>query len=291
MTQTQGAIARDTDLEAVIGVLDDLPPGRVYAGLNDDWQKAVDLLPFNSVRIPDVLNFEGLPRMAKPYASLSLDGDVAFSFDTTDRGQWDLFNVRYAIARSGQIVPAFLTPLRTIGRYTLYSAPTTGWSTFALTYLTRSVATDSELFFDLRDSIVPERTANHIFTRYTYPAPTTTPTTQTKIARCYTDRRVSYERMQTDRYDALLGCDSGTSLVVLKITYHPNWRVTVDDVPVETFMTSPGFLGFEVPTGTHFVTARYLSTPIKTPLLALGALAALALVVFWRRVARLPFLA
>jgi Gpi18-like mannosyltransferase len=291
MTQTRDAIARDTDLAAVIDVLGDLPPGRVYAGLNDDWQKGVDLVPFNSVRIPDVLNFEGFPRMAKPYASLSLDGDVAFSFDTTDRGQWDLFNVRYAIARTGQVVPAFLTPMRVVGRYTLYSAPTTGWSTFALSYITRSVATDSELFFDLRDSIGPERTSNHVFTRYTYPAPATTPLGTDKIGRCYTDRHVSYERMQTDRYDALLGCDSGTSLVVLKITYHPNWRVTVDDAPVETFMVSPGFIGFEVPAGQHFVTAQYVSTPMKTPLLALGALTTLGLVLFRRRLARLPFLA
>src|SRR5206468_6126565 len=155
---------------------------------------------------------------------------------------------------------------------------------------TRGVATDSELFFDLRDSIVPERTSNHIFTRYTYPAPATTPLTANKIGRCYTDRHVAYERMQTDRYDALLGCDSGTSLVVLKVTYHPNWRVTVDDAPVDTFMTSPGFLGFEVPAGMHFITAQYVSTPIKTPLLALGALTTLALVLFRRRLARLPFL-
>ena len=111
--------------------------------------------------------------------------------------------------------------------------------------------------------------------------------TTSKIARCYVDRRVSYERMQTDRYDALLGCDSGTSLVVLKVTYHPNWRVTVDDAPVETFMTSPGFLGFEVPAGMHFITAQYVSTPIKTPLLGLGALAVAALVMLRRRLARL----
>src|SRR5207244_102383 len=62
MSQTRDAIARDADLVTIIDALDDLPPGRVYAGLNDDWQKALDLVPFNSVRIPDVLNFEGLPR-------------------------------------------------------------------------------------------------------------------------------------------------------------------------------------------------------------------------------------
>ena len=289
MTQTRDAISGDTDLAAVVDLLRDLPPGRVYAGLNDDWQKATDLVPFNSVRIPDVLNFEGLPRMAKPYASLSLDGDLAFSFDITDRTEWDLFNVRYAVARTGQVVPAFLTPLRVIGRYTVYLAPTTGWSTFALSYTTRDVRTDSELFFALRDTLDPNRALIHYFTRYTYPAAATTPEVATKIGRCYPGR-VSYERMQIDRYDALLACDGAPSLVVLKVTYHPNWRVTVDDAPVETFMVSPGFIGFEMPAGTHFITAQYGSTPLKTPLLALGGLVVAGIVLFRRRLARLPFL-
>jgi hypothetical protein len=53
--------------------------------------------------------------------------------------------------------------------------------------------------------------------------------------------------------------------------------VTVDDAPVETFMVSPGFIGFEMPAGQHFVTARYVSTPMKTPLLAIGIVALMLL--------------
>jgi uncharacterized membrane protein YfhO len=95
--------------------------------------------------------------------------------------------------------------------------------------------------------------------------------------------------MQIDRYDGLLGCDGGISLVVLKVTYHPNWRVTVDDKPVDAFMVSPGFIGFEVPPGQHFVSAQYVSTPVKTPLVALGLLTAVGLVAFRRRLVRPPW--
>jgi Gpi18-like mannosyltransferase len=289
LSQTRDALARDTDAAAVVSVLEDLPPGRVYAGLSDDWQKRLEFVPFNSVRFPDVLNFDGIPRMAKPYASLSLDGDLAFSFDPSDRAQWDLFNVRYAVARTDQVVPAFLFPIRAVGKYTIYSAPTTGWSAFAAGYVTRSVATDRELFFDLRDTMAPSRTAEHVVTRYTYPAPRTTPTSTSKTAVCYADRHVAYERMQPDRYDALLGCDSGTSLLVIKVAYHPNWRVTVDDTPVDTFMVSPGFIGIDLPAGQHFVTAQYVSTPVKTPLAALSLLTVAALIVFRRRLVRPPW--
>ena len=286
MTETRDAIARDGDVAAVVAALDDLPPGRVYAGLNDDWQRALEFVPFNSARFPDVLNMAGLPRMAKPYASLSLTGDLAFTFDVNDRTQWDLFNVRYAVARNGQSVPSFLAPLRTVGKYTIYVAPTSGWTTFAQTVSARAYASDYDLFYGERDAT--PQAAGHAFTKLAYPAPATQESTATSA--CYDTRHLSYERMQDDRYDALLGCDGGPSLVVLKVTYHPNWHVTVDDREVPTYLVTPGFIGFDVPQGMHFVTARYVSTPLKTPLVAAGLLGLAGLVAFRRRLARLPWL-
>jgi len=287
MTQTRDAISRDQDLAAVVTALDDLPPGRVYAGIGGDWQKQLELVSFNSVRVPDVLNFNGIARMAKPYASLSLDADLAFSFDPNDRAQWDLFNVRYAIARTGQAVPSFLSSVRTVGKYVIYAAPTSGWATFARSYDRQSVSTDERLFFDLLDTIGQARTSAQLYTAYTYPAPDTVETAP--AATCYDGRAVGYERMQSDRYDALLGCPGGTSVVVLKMTYHPNWRVTVDDRTVDTFMVSPGFIGFQLPPGQHFVTAQYLSTPLKAPLLWIGFFTAGALVVLRRYLLRPPY--
>jgi len=43
-------------------------------------------------------------------------------------------------------------------------------------------------------------------------------------------------------------------------------------------MLSPSYIGLNVPPGDHFVTLEYRSTPLKTPLFALGALVLLALV-------------
>jgi hypothetical protein len=288
MTQTRDAIARDADVAALIDAFDDLPVGRVYAGMNgNDWQKQLDFVSFNSVRLPDVLNAAGLPRMAKPYASLSLDADLAFSFDPNDRAQWDLFNVRYAVGRVGQTVPAFLAPLRTVGKYVIYAAPTSGWIAFAQAFDTQSVSTDEKLFFDLLETIAPARTATQRYTTYTYPAPDTKESAPT--ATCYDGRSVAYERMQVDRYDALIGCPGNFSLVILKVTYHPNWRVMVDDIEAETFMASPGFLAFQMKPGQHFVTAQYLSTPLKAPLLWLGLVGAIVLALFRRYLVRPPY--
>ena len=195
--------------------------------------------------------------------------------------------MRYAVARVGQAVPAFLAPLRTVGKYVIYAAPTSGWVSFAQSYDTQAFATDERLFFDLLETITPARTSAQLYTTYTYPAPETKESAP--IATCFDGRGVAYERMQTDRYDALLGCPGNFSLVILKVTYHPNWRVAVDDKPVETVMVSPGFIGFQLPPGQHFVSAQYVSTPVKAPLLWVGLVGAVVLVLFRRYLVRPPF--
>ncbi|HZP96506.1 MAG TPA: hypothetical protein VFC31_09255 [Candidatus Limnocylindria bacterium] len=286
LSQTRDALARDTDVAAVVAALEDLPPGRVYAGLSNDWQRALDFVPFNSVRMPDVLNAAGLPRLAKPYASLSLDGDLAFDFNENDPAMWDAFGVRYAVARADQRVPPFLVPIRTVGKYVIYTAPGSGWIAFAATTTRAGASEDRVLFFQLRDWLVSGAPAKRAYVRYDYPAPDAAPSAPRQWCAA---GRVAYERMQADRFDGLLGCD-GPSTVVLKVTYHPNWHVTVDDRPVETFMVSPGFIGFEVPAGQHFVTAQYTSTPVKTPLVALGLVTIVGLVLFRRRLSRIRWL-
>ena len=64
--------------------------------------------------------------------------------------------------------------------------------------------------------------------------------------------------------------------MVLKVTYHPNWHVTVDGGEVATFMVSPSYLAFALPAGQHFITAEYRSAPLKDPLFFVGVVAALA---------------
>ncbi len=166
-------------------------------------------------------------------------------------------------------MPRLLFPLRTVGAYTIYGAPTSGWVAFAATTTRETVTTDEKLFFRIRDWFTGPGPAARAYVRYDYPA-ASDGVVGTPRAWC-ANGRVAYERAQRDSLDILAGCDAAATLV-LKITYHPNWRVTVDDQQVETFMVSPGFIGIELPAGQHFVSARYDSTPVKTPLLVLGAL-------------------
>ena len=76
--------------------------------------------------------------------------------------------------------------------------------------------------------------------------------------------------------------------LVLKVTYHPNWTVTVDGRPTSTFMVSPSYVGIHLPAGKHTVEAVYQPTPSKMPLLAFGLILFGLAVVFRRRLDRLP---
>jgi uncharacterized membrane protein YfhO len=77
------------------------------------------------------------------------------------------------------------------------------------------------------------------------------------------------------------------STLVLKATYHPNWRVAIDGTEAQAFMVSPSFIGVEMPAGSHRLRAEYRSPLLKTVLLILGASTLLATVWFRRRFARL----
>ena len=111
------------------------------------------------------------------------------------------------------------------------------------------------------------------FSRYVY-RQTGATDTSASLADCARPT-IAYERSQANRFDVLASC-ADASAMVLKVTYHPNWHVTVDGREVATFMVSPSYLAFALPAGQHFITAEYRSAPLKVPLFFAGVFAALA---------------
>ena len=60
------------------------------------------------------------------------------------------------------------------------------------------------------------------------------------------------------------------SMLLLKATYHPNWRATVDGVKADTVMLMPSFVGVQLPPGDHKVRIEYRPRKLRMILLALG---------------------
>ena len=271
MRQTADAIDADADARIVIASLRDQPSGRVFAGLRSSgFGPQLDFgIPFNSVRFSDLLVFDAMPVVAAPYSSLSLNADLFWDFAVDRPEDYQLFDVRYVIAPAATDMPAFLRPITRTPRYVLYAAPTTGYATYGALIDRQSVTTQRGLFAINRAWFDGADGAGLRFHRFDFPA-AVDGTTASASAGCASPT-YGYERAQPSRIDLLVGCPDASTLV-LKVTYHPNWRVTVDGRDTATFMVSPSFVGVALAPGEHFVTAEYRSTPVKTPLLIVGAL-------------------
>ncbi len=279
MRQTQAAIDSDVDARTILSSLRTRPAGRVFAGLRSTgYGPLMDFkLPFNSVRFSDLLVYSGIPVVAAPYSSLSLNADLIWDFAIDRPEDYQLFDVRYVVAPSETAMPAFLQPITRTTRYVLYAAPTTGYVTYGAIIDRESFRTQRSLFAVNRPWFNGADVAALRFHRVDFPAATDGQAAEDS-AGC-SRPAYTFERVQPSRIDVVVGCPTASTLI-FKVTYHPNWHVTVDGRDADAFMVSPSFVGVSLGAGDHFVTAEYRSTPIKAPLFALAVLVLIAMLVF-----------
>ena len=286
LEQTSAAIDRDTDAKVIFDTLATVPPGRVYAGQRTDWGEELDFgLPFRSVRLHDILPYREIPSLSQPYQGPSLNSDLVFDFDATNPAHYTAFGVAYVIAPSTRQLPDFLRPLRRTPLYTLYSAPAGASARYATVADTVRAATQPELLAVMRGWLLGPLPASGKVVRIDFPA---APAGATGAGGpgCDSDGTIGSEHIEQSRVTVVASCSTAATLV-LSITYHPNWHVTSDGTPVDTFMVSPSVIGVSLPAGRHTVVAEYRSTPIKTPLLIIGGVVIAAIAVLRRRLERL----
>lgn len=265
MTQTALAVDTDADAGEIVATLRTLPPGRVYAGLAANWGQR---MAFGDLQFYRYLVHEGFWMVGPPLGTINVNSDLQFHFNELDPGHYDLFNARYVVAPRQLPMPEHLTPITTTGRYTLYEAATTGYAGFAASVEPRSAATQLDLFIANRDWLFGGGPAAKQFIRWDYPA-SAVPTEPTTSSSCATTGYIYGEQVKPGQLDELTNC-AEPSTVVLKVTYHPNWQVTVDGEPQEAFMVSPSYVGVEVPAGLHHVRAVYRTSPVRTVLFLAG---------------------
>jgi hypothetical protein len=236
-------------------------------------------IPFNSVRFSDVLTFDAFDTVSPPYNSLSLSSDMLWDFNYRRAEDYDLFNVRYIVAPAALPVPAFLVPLKKTTQYTLYQAPTSGYGEYVTVTGRAAVATSGDLVRANRPWLLDAARPQRGFIEWDYPA---TATKGDVPAPGCTKNGVTEARISAERVDLVATCDSAGTLLI-KVTYDPNWRVTVDGSSVPTFMLSPAYLGAAIPAGTHNVAAQYTGSPVKMPLFFAGLVGLAGAVLLTRR--------
>ena len=265
MNDVTRAYTADRDFQRIVATLRDLPPGRTYTGLRSNWG---DRLRLGQVPLYRVMVFEGFDVLSPPLPSINLNSDLMFHFNDQDRTFFDLFDVRYVVAPSGLPPTDFMTPLLRTQRYTLYSVPTSGAAVFASRTIRQTASTKVSLFTANRAWLLGPDPGAHAFIRWAYPAPVEP--TGAPAPGC-TRGRLTDEVTTPSTVKVVASCPTASTLVI-KSTYHPNWRVTVDGQAQATYMVSPSYIGVDVPAGTHTVYAEYRSSSVRTVLLVVGTL-------------------
>ena len=277
MGETHAAYLADTEAHTIFATLRGLPPGRIYAGLRSNWgvNMKIDQVPMYRVLI-----FEGFTVLSPPLPAINHNSDLMFHFDDQNAAAYDLFDVHYVIAPAGLEVPAFLTPLVKTRRYTLYRAPSSGAAVFAGSTVRRTATSKNELFFANREWLLGPSPAARAFIRWDYPRPPED-TPPPPPAGCVQGGTITNEVLGPDRVEVVTNCAAASTLVI-KNTYHPDWRVTVDGQERPTYMVSPSYIGVDVPAGRHRVEAQYRSSTLRSALFGFG-LVSLAGVIIGRR--------
>ena len=72
-------------------------------------------------------------------------------------------------------------------------------------------------------------------------------------------------------------------LVILKQSYHPNWRVTVDGEPAESIIVFPFFIGIPVTPGDHTIVASYEPSWLKIALVWISLITLISLLLWFLR--------
>lgn len=284
MERTIKALMSDQDAQAILSALKELPPGsgRVYAGLRANWGRQ---LKIGDLHFYDLLTFHRIEAVSPPYQSLSLSSNLIWHFNDRNLAHYDLFNVRYVVAPRGLVMPGFLHPIKETSKYILYQCETSGYVRFASVSRVVNINSQHDLLISNRDWMLSEEPAEGKFLIIKYPKGRGKETESFLTSDSQASGKIEEKWISPGRIDLKVESPQ-KSVIVIKMTYHPNWRVMVDHQRVQTFMVSPSFIGFEVPAGQHIVRVEYRSPVYKTILLVLSSCVIAGIIIFRRPLAR-----
>jgi hypothetical protein len=247
--------------------------GRAYPGLAASWgaQLRIGYVPFYAF-----LSEAHVPAVAFLYHAMALPADLMVRFDENRPEHYRLFDIRSVIAEPARPLPAFLRETANLGPFRVLQAPPSG--AFSLVQVPRSFYVDRRTFYDVNDAWLQSRwpaADAHLALDYEAAVPTLPRprlgdfTAFAHIPAATACGSVLLQDGNERTHRAQLDV-TGDCVALFKTTYHPNWRATLDGVPQQTVMLSPGFIGVPVPRGRHTVELRYEAGLARPLLLGLA---------------------
>jgi hypothetical protein len=282
MVESHAALAAEgEDIAVLFETLRQAPPGRVYAGRGANWgaDYRVGAIPLYAL----LNNVAGLDMVGYLYHALSLNADIQVLLDESRPDHFALFNVRYIVVPAGQAPPGFVEPVDSFGRHSLYRLATGGyfdlvdsdvifaghrddfftaasqWLASDLPRLKQHPAISLDGVVQGAGQVLPLSEAEAVIPLMAAPANSLR-------------GRIVSEGIEAEAYSAEVEVERD-SVLMLKATYHPNWRATVDGAPAETLMLMPSYVGVRLAPGRHQVRLAYGPGPLRPALLIAGLLA------------------
>ncbi len=292
MRDNQAAFQADGgQLDRLLADLKTLPPARAYAGRGANWGKEYKV---GSVPVYALLAVSQIDNPGYLYHALSLNADIEGYLDESRPATFNLFNLRYIIVPEGQPAPAGAQLLGAYGRHRLYQVPTTGY--FDLVDSDLTLYGGREAWFEaarawLQSGLVEARQHPRIVfglkpegegdTLPLSAAPEILPSRQqSQQEPC---GQIVSEAVAGNSYRVEFEAGRACWLM-LKSTFHPGWRATLDGKPAETEMLAPSFVGVAVEPGRHQAALTYTPGGLRLWLLAAGlGVILLAAVAEWQR--------
>jgi hypothetical protein len=258
------------DVDALLAIVNERGDGRVYAGTRANWGASyrigfVPVLHFISHNDADGVGFT-----FRTVQSLSTD--IEASFSEGNPAQYEMMNVKYLLVPNDREPAVPATRIAERGRHVLYEVQTTGY--FQVVDRIGSIAANradinaaTEQFRNSQDAL-----------RNLYPSiafngadplpPTTGQQPDLPPGRVLEQSNQRDNGIFTSTVEA-----ARRSTVVLKASYDPRWRVTVDGKPAQAIMMAPSIVGVDVEAGTHVVRFSYRAYPHYPWLFVLAGLA------------------
>lgn len=273
----EAVAAESADLDAALAEVRRIVterPGRVSGGKAAEWGSTFKI---GDAPVYSFLTLEHFDQVSFLYHAMSRTSDVMVLRDEQNVVHDWVFGIRCVIAPVGWQAPPFLRPRGTFGRFSVYEASASGY--FGLVDIAgrSDVSRPAEHDLDAqwlgtpwaalglvaelgsRDAALPELAAGQ-------PAPPVPMRDLSPRGEILSETQVGGSFRAKVR--AARACDA-----LVKITWDPGLKATVDGRPVSLRRVTPGFGALPVPSGSHEIEVRYRPGPLRPILFFAGILA------------------
>lgn len=309
-TETGNAsyLADKTDFDKALTYINSHNPtgARVSAGSPGNWGKSqtVGIVP-----VYQILSVNNMPVMTFYAHSWSLSSETETFFDYQNPAFYDLYNVKYVISASDVGLPDFAKQAATFGKYQVYEIETGGYFTVAtpgpiflaskktainIVHLWQNSPMVSAKIFpilsfgqsetDLKNissfSMISESQYEDLATgnkKSIWEGAPLLPSLEIPGKKVLESQINESGNLSHQKLSASVETECDECLLILKMSYHPNWQAKVDGKKVNKLMVFPAFTGIKIPSGAHKVEFEYHPNTIKIILFPTGFLLLMAI--------------